>query len=57
MVITRDGNFYLILTQIMDSFSCSPLNTSFYTGKNIKRLPENPEYAEIQRICDILMCR
>ena len=25
--------FYPILTQIMDSFSCSPLNTSFYFGK------------------------
>ena len=25
--VPRDGFFYPILTQIMDSFSCSPLNT------------------------------
>ena len=30
----RKGRFfYPILTQIMDSFSCSPFNTSFYLGK------------------------
>ena len=44
----REGQifFYPILTQIMDSFSCSSLNTSFYTGKSLKRLPENPEYTD-----------
>ena len=46
-VIARDGFFYPIFTRIMDSFSCSPLNTSFYIGKTLKRLPENPEYAEM----------
>ena len=39
-VITRDGFFYPILT-LMDSFSCSPLNISFYiekkTWKNASR--------------------
>ena len=33
MVIARDGFFYPTLTRIMDSFSCSPLHTSFYVGK------------------------
>ena len=32
------------LTQIMDSVSCSPLNSSFYIKETLKRLPENPEY-------------
>ena len=39
--LTHSGGrifFYLILTQIMDSLSCSPLN----------KLPEVPEYAEMQ---------
>ena len=41
--------FYPILTRIMYSFSCSPLNTSFYIGKkHEKRLPENPENAAIR---------
>ena len=40
-----DGFFYPIFTQIMYSFSCSTLNTSFYIGKTLKGLPENPEYA------------
>ena len=31
----------------MDSLSCLPLNTSFYMEKHEKRLPENPEYAEM----------
>ena len=31
--ITRDRFFYSILTQIMDSFSCSPFNTSFILEK------------------------
>ena len=43
----REGRIFL-LSQIMDSFSCSPLNTSFYIGKTWKRLPENPEYAEMR---------
>ena len=29
-MITRDGFFYPILTQIMYSFSCSPLKTVFH---------------------------
>ena len=40
MVILRDGFFYSALTQIMDSFSCSPL---FFLFKN--KLLEVPEYA------------
>ena len=47
-VIPRDGFFYPTLTRLMDSFSCSALNTSFYIGKTWKRLPENPEYAEMR---------
>ena len=35
---------YPILTHIMDSFSCSPLNTTFLFTN---RLTEVPEYAEI----------
>ena len=34
----RDAFFYIILTRIIDSLSCSPLN----------KLPEVPEYAEMQ---------
>ena len=50
MVIARDGFFYHILTQIMDFFSCSPLNTSFLYLKNMKKaLKKNPEYVR----CDI----
>ena len=48
MVIRREGFFYPILTRKMDTFSCSPLNTSFYIGKHKKMLPENPEYAEMR---------
>ena len=29
--------FYPTLTPIMDSFSCSPINTSFYIGKNMNK--------------------
>ena len=47
VMITRDKFFYPILTRTMNSFSCSPLNTSFYIGKTWKRLPENPKYAEM----------
>ena len=32
----------------LDSFSCSPLNTSFYIGRTWKRLPENPEFAKMR---------
>ena len=46
--------FHSILTTIMDSISSSPLNASFYIGKTRKRLPENPEYAERQQICDMV---
>ena len=46
MVITRDRFFDPILTQIMDSFSCSPSNTVFYVLKQI--LPDVPEYAEMR---------
>ena len=45
MVILRDGFFlYLTLTRLMDSFSCSAFNITFYIEK---RLPEVPEYAEM----------
>ena len=36
--------FYTILTQIMDSFSSSPLKTAFLC---LKKIPEIPEYAEM----------
>ena len=45
-VTARDGFFCLILTRIMDYFSCSPPNASFYIEK--KRLPETLEYAEMR---------
>ena len=50
-VIATDEFFYLIRTRIMDSFSCSPLNTcssSYIRKKHKNILPENPEYAEMQ---------
>ena len=40
--------FYPTPTRIMDSFSRSPLKTSFYIGKTWQRLPAHPEYAEMQ---------
>ena len=40
--------FYPILTQIVDSFSCSPLCTTFYIEKRWKRLPEYHEFAEMR---------
>ena len=43
-----DFSISSLRTRIMDSFSCSPLNTSYYIGKKIKRLYENPEYAEMR---------
>ena len=39
MVILRDGILYPILTRIMDSFSCSPLNTS---KKDFQKIPNTP---------------
>ena len=45
MVIVRDEFFYPILTQIIDTFSCSTLNTAFIYLK--KKLPEVPEYAKM----------
>ena len=45
--IMRDRFFYPILTRIMDTFSCSPLNTSFYNGKREKEF-QKPEYAELR---------
>ena len=51
----QDGRIFLSHPpRIMDSFSCSPLNTSFYIDKTRKRLPENPEYAEMQHVDVIL---
>ena len=45
----REGQIFLShLTQIMDSFSCSPLKTSFYIGKYEKKLPEDREYDEMR---------
>ena len=43
-VITRDIFFYTILTQIMDLFSCSPLNTAFLFQN---KLAEFSEYAKM----------
>ena len=47
----RDGLFYPSLTQIMDSFSCSPLFSFIYLFINLfisNKLPEVPDYAKIQ---------
>ena len=42
------GTDFFILTQILDSFFCSRLNTSFYIDKKTwKRFQENSEYAEM----------
>ena len=43
-MIARGGFFYPTLNLMMDTFSCSP----FILGKMWKRLPENPEYAEMR---------
>ena len=37
MVIPRDRFFYPSLTRIMDSFSCSPLDTTFYSKEKAPR--------------------
>ena len=49
-VIAGDIFFDPILTWIMDFFSFSPLNTSFYNWKHKKSLPENfnPECVEMR---------
>ena len=47
MVISKDGFFYPTLTRIMDTFSCSPLYTSFYIGKHEK---------DFQKILNTLRC-
>ena len=39
--------FYPIFTNIMDSFSCSPLNAYFILEKHDKDFKKNPEYAEM----------
>ena len=44
-MILRDRFFYPILTKIIDSFSCPPLNAAFLYFK--KRFPEVHEQAEI----------
>ena len=49
MVIMRDGFFYPILTQIMDSFSCSPLHTSFLLKKNMQKAPRKSQYAKMRQ--------
>ena len=50
MVITRDGFFYPNLTRLfLDSFSYSPLSTTFYIVKNMKMLLENSEFAEMRQ--------
>ena len=48
IVIAWDRFCYPILTQITDSFSCSPLNTSFYTGKTWTDFKKNSEYPKMQ---------
>ena len=54
-VIPLDGFFYPTLTRIIDSFSCSPLNTLFYNWeKTWKRLLQNHEYANM-RYGDIIL--
>ena len=47
-------SIYLTLTLIMNSFSCSPLNTSFYILKTWKILSETPGYAEV-RHADVIL--
>ena len=52
MVTVRDGFFYPILTWIMDSFSCSKLNTSFLLEKHekISRKSWNAEIRHVEVI-------
>ena len=44
MVILREGFFHPTLTQIMDSYFCSPLFLFLFKNK----LPEVPEYAKME---------
>ena len=45
----REGQIFLSpLTHIMDSYSCPTLSTTFYNRKNMKRLRENPDFAEMR---------
>ena len=45
----RQGLIFLSYPHMNNGFfSCSPLNTSFILEKLEKKLPENPEYAEIR---------
>ena len=46
MLIVKDRFFCPILTQIIDSFSCSSLNTTFFILK--KAVTEVTEYAEVR---------
>ena len=45
--LSRGTAFLSDLTRIMNSYSCSPLITTFYIGETQKRLQENPEFAEM----------
>ena len=45
LMTDSDRFFYPILTHIIDSFSCSQLNTEFLY---VKRIQKVPEYAEMQ---------
>ena len=40
-----EGQIFLYLTRLMDSFSCSPLNTAFYV---LKKAHRSSRYAEMQ---------
>ena len=45
----HEGRVFLsILTLLMESFSRSPLNTSFYICKREKNFQKNPEYADVR---------
>ena len=52
-VIGRKSFPYHTLTQIMDYFSCSPLNTSEDIRK-INETIDNPNYAEMRHIRDMV---
>ena len=44
----REGLIFLSHSHTNNEFFCTPLNTSFCIEKTWKRLPENPEYAEMR---------
>ena len=48
-MITSVGSFYLVLTQIIDSFSCSTINTNFFLLKKHPDVPDVPEKAEMRQ--------